>query len=77
MKYIKKYPKKASIRLDIGPAASTLIIYCLGLFKLNVLTGTGFAYPNPINNNISDPIGSKCFKGFKVSLPYLYAVSSP
>ena len=63
--------------LDIGPAAATLIMSFLGLDKLLGLTGTGLAYPIPINRIIKVPIGSRCANGFKVSLPFLYAVSSP
>ena len=35
--------ENAKIKLEIGPAAATFTISFLGLFKLKVFTGTGFA----------------------------------
>jgi len=51
--------KKHKIRFDAGPANAIFIISVLGFDKLTGLTGTGFAYPKPTNNNINEPIGSR------------------
>jgi len=47
--------------------------------------GTGFAQPtntglpliNKSKGKITEPKGSKCFKGFRVNLPEYFAVGSP
>ena len=67
-------PINANIKLDAGPANATLIISSRGLEKFTGLTGTGFAQPNPTNNIIKEPMGSKCAMGFRVKRPFLAAV---
>ena len=49
----------AKIIFEIGPAAATYTISCFGFSKYLESTGTGFAQPNPINNNANEPTGSK------------------
>lgn len=70
---------KAKTKLEMGPAMATLKEPHFWSLKLWGLTGTGFAQPKigpcpavaKSNNNgkITEPKGSKCFIGFKVSLP--------
>ncbi len=67
-----------------GPASATRAKPHSPYFKLRVLIGTGLAPPKtgmPVmarkSGSIIDMNGSKCLKGFKVSLPDNFAVSSP
>ena len=46
-------------KFDAGPANAIFIISGLGWRKLLALTGTGFAQPNPTNNIMIVPMGSK------------------
>ena len=55
----KRAASTANSKFDKGPAAATFTISSLGLLKYLISTGTGFAHPNPINNNAIDPTGSK------------------
>ena len=73
----KQKPIKAKTKLEIGPIRATIAISLLGLLKLLVLIGTGLAHPKPIVSIAITPIGSRCFKGFNVSLPCCSAVLSP
>jgi len=75
----------AIIMFAKGPAAATLAEpYFLSL-RFKGLIGTGFAQPKTILEPITskrkgkstEPIGSKCFRGFKVNLPANFAVGSP
>ena len=70
-------PTKASKKFERGPANAVNAISCFGYLKLFGLTMTGFAQPNLKNKMKIKPIGSMCFKGFKVSLPSRFAVLSP
>ena len=45
----------AKIIFEIGPAAATFTISFFGFSKYLESTGTGFAHPNPINNNANEP----------------------
>ena len=56
-------------KFESGPAAATLIMSDLGFSRLFGFTGTGYAYPIPINKIINVPIGSRCAKGLRVNLP--------
>lgn len=75
----------ASKKFETGPAMETFISPYFWSLKLYGFIGTGFAQPNKnglptinkSNGKITEPIGSKCFKGFKVSLPSYFAVGSP
>ncbi len=67
----------ARTKLDKGPANEIIAKSLLGLDKFKEFTGTGFAHPNPATNKSIVPIGSKCAKGLKVSLPDIFAVGSP
>ncbi len=67
-----------------GPMSPTRTDWLRGLLSLEILTGTGFAqpkYPAPeivkIIGKTMDPMGSMCLRGFRVSRPALFAVSSP
>lgn len=68
---------------DIGPARATISSPVLRFLKLYGLIMTGFAQPKPIpdkevmRGTINEPKSSKCFSGFKVSLPCILAVGSP
>ncbi len=64
-----KSDKNATIRLEPGPAKATIAIPLLEFLKLYGLICTGFAKPTPKNSMQSEPIISRCAKGFKVSLP--------
>lgn len=67
------------------PAEATQIVPFFLSRKFSGLYGTGFAQPikkgafviTKIKGNMTEPNGSKCFKGFKVSLPAYWAVLSP
>ena len=83
---LKIKPKTTAKEIfDKGPATETFISPHFLSRKLYGFTGTGFAQPNKtglpaINKSkgkIIEPNGSKCFKGFKVSLPSYFAVGSP
>lgn len=67
----------ARIRLLAGPAKEIRAESRLGEAKLYGSTCTGFPHPNPKTKSRRVPIGSKCDKGFKVSLPLALAVGSP
>ena len=60
---------KASIRLANGPANPTKAVTFFWSLKYIGIIGTGYAHPNPINNSAIAPKGSRCFIGFKDSLP--------
>ena len=70
-------PRNAKIKFDAGPAKATFIMSTRGFEKLTGFIGTGLAHPNPTNNIIKDPIGSKCARGLRVKRPFLAAVWSP
>ncbi len=83
---INKSPKKKNPRSTLlkGPASATYSTSFLGFFKFLTFTGTGFAHPiigrcviNNMRGNIIVPQMSIWAMGFKVSLPALFAVSSP
>jgi len=84
---IKRQKIKPIEKLVRGPAIETFNIPHFLSLRLNELIGTGFAQakigPWPLVNIIkksgkmTDPIGSKCFKGFKESRPASLAVGSP
>jgi len=67
----------ASMRLDVGPARAIKAESLLGLCRLMGLKGTGLPQPNPANKSRTDPTGSRCARGFSVTLPNNLAVSSP
>ena len=74
----------AKIKFTVIPAIATQNNPSLLGFNLEKFTGTGFAQPikkpEPLNSNIIGsiiPVKSKCFKGFNVILPSLFAVLSP
>ena len=70
----------ANIKFIIGPAAETIASpfdIDIVLLKFVGLICTGFPHPTLANSNINEPIGSKCAKGFKLSLPCNLGVSSP
>ena len=60
-----------------GPASAESAISLLGFLKFLVFIGTGFAQPKPAKSIHKNPIGSRCFIGFIVSLPMYFAVLSP
>lgn len=81
-------PKIIAIRKFVaGPATETFNSPHFWSLRLYGLIGTGFAQPKigplPMVANksskgrITEPKGSKCFKGFKVNLPACFAVGSP
>jgi hypothetical protein len=68
---------RAKSKFDIGPAIAVIAV-SLSLFsKLYSLIGTGLLQPNLKSIIDIAPIGSICFKGFRVSLPSAFAVASP
>ena len=74
----------ANMKFTVIPAIATQNNPGLSGFNLEKFTGTGFAQPtinpDPLSNNRIGsiiPVKSRCFKGFKVILPSLFAVSSP
>ncbi len=76
--------KPERIKFESGPANETIASSFKGLLKFFLSTGTGLA--QPINANpdakaasgiITLPTRSICLKGFNVSLPNFFAVSSP
>ena len=74
----------ANMKFTVIPAIETQNNPSLLGFNLEKFTGTGFAQPikkpEPLNSSIIGsiiPVKSKCFKGFNVILPSLFAVSSP
>lgn len=68
---------KANSRFEAGPANAIFIMSTLGFAKYLESTGTGFAQPKPTNKIISEPKGSRWAIGFKVNLPWCFAVGSP
>ena len=68
---------KAISRLEAGPAKDVQMTPVRGFRIRFGLMGTGFAQPNPVNNSKIAPKGSTWEKGFRVSLPFESAVSSP
>lgn len=80
-----KIPKNKAIkRLEAGPARATNASPHLWFFRLYGLNGTGLAQPiiKPLDKyvivgNTTEPKRSKCLKGFKVNLPWYFAVLSP
>ena len=85
IKILRITPKiQATAKLAPGPAKDTFTFPHFWSLKLNGLTGTGFAQPNPVpvviirrKGTTIEPIGSKCFIGFKVKRPAYFAVESP
>ena len=73
----KNSATKASIRFETGPASAVMAIPCLGFLKFLMLTGTGFAQPNPATISMISPKISICFNGFNDSRPSPFAVESP
>ena len=76
----KKENTKANIKFISGPAKATIASPLDMLTFLLNLVGficTGFPHPNLVNNSIKKPIGSICFRGFNVTLPWFLGVSSP
>ncbi len=67
----------ASKKLLNGPANETKKRSLLGFLKYRGFIGTGFAHPTFTMSRAMAPIGSKCFMGFRESLPALFAVGSP
>ena len=55
-------------------AREEIIMPFLGFSKLRGFIGTGFAQPKPKRIIAMVPIGSKCARGLRVSLPCLSAV---
>ena len=79
-------PKKIAIaRFAKIPADATHNVPIFLSLKFSGLYGTGFAQPikngalvkTKIRGKITEPKGSKCFKGFSVSRPAYSAVLSP
>ena len=52
-------PRMAKKIFEAGPAIAINIISVLGSERFRILTGTGFAHPNPRKYNANVPIGSK------------------
>ena len=67
----------AKIRFEAGPARAIRAESLLGCFKLKGSKGTGLPQPNLKRSNIIVPTGSRCFKGFRVTLPSREGVGSP
>ena len=77
----------AKTKLTRGPEIATFKDPHFLSLKLKGFMGTGFAqpkigpWPAVIKSNArgskTEPMGSKCFKGFKVNLPAYFAVGSP
>jgi hypothetical protein len=59
------------------PADDTKISPLRRSGMLLMLTGTGFAQPNPTRKSMRVPIGSMCRMGLRLSLPIHFAVGSP
>lgn len=74
---------KAIHRFEKGPAKATIASPHLLFFKLYGLYGTGLAHPKIKPEKLvrigtmTEPTGSMCLMGFKVSLPSYFAVRSP
>ncbi len=89
LKRITKPKTKAKLKLAKGPAKATFAGPYFLSRNRRKSTGTGLAQPKTIpgpekmlNNKRKpgikiEPIGSKCFKGFRLSLPLSFAVESP
>jgi len=75
----------ATIILEAGPETATFKGPHFWSLKLYGFIGTGFAQPiknwlplrNKRSGRITEPNGSKCFRGFKVRRPAYFAVGSP
>src|SRR3972149_8433866 len=68
----------ASNRLESGPATDTSVMERDLFLKFRGFIGTGLAQPNsPEKKSIMVPIGSRCRKGLRVTLPSIFAVGSP
>jgi len=76
---------KAIKKFEAGPAKETFISPYFLSEKLWGFTGTGLAHPKSIGlcvinkskGSMIDPKGSRCLRGFNVSLPSFLAVGSP
>ena len=76
----------ATAKLTEGPAIATFKDPHRLSLKLKGFMGTGFAQPkmgpcpkvtkSSTKGSKTEPMGSKCFKGFKVNLPAYFAVGS-
>ena len=60
----KSVEMNAKTKFAKGPAAETKARSLLGFLKFLVITGTGFAQPNPTKAIISAPRGSIWSRGF-------------
>src|ERR1043165_5128551 len=76
--------KKTMNRFAKGPATATKAISRRGFLRFCQVIGTGLAQPNikpprekRMAGTIIVPIGSICFRGFKVKRPNNLAVGSP
>ncbi|GEM_PF-6571842 len=70
-------PINAKSRLEKGPLREIRIISLLILLKYMGFIGTGLAHPKLNIKRQHIPIGSICFRGFRVSLPAYSAEGSP
>ena len=75
-RYINKEKTSAKNTFEAGPASATSI-WCVGLGMFLKSIMTGFAQPKPTVKSKIVPRGSRCFKGFRVNLPIIFAVGSP
>jgi len=63
--------------LDVGPAKETRAVSLKRFSKLNSFIGTGLLHPNLKKIIQIAPIGSICFRGLRVNLPFTFDVKSP
>ena len=70
-------PSNARIKLTAGPERAIKKLSREGWRRLRRSTGTGLPQPMWINIKASVPKGSRCARGFSVSLPLALAVGSP
>ena len=67
----------ASRKFAPGPASATQSMSCFGFLKYLGFTGIGFAHPIFMMKKQITPMGSRCFRGFRVRRPIRDAVGSP
>jgi len=75
--FMPRRQRKERRRFEKGPARAMRTEYSARRFRFAGLYITGLAQPNPNTSTMMSPKGSTCLRGFRVSLPRRFGVSSP